>query len=189
LPYINMNWWDGWMASLTRWTWVWVDCGNWWRTGRPGMLQFMGLQSRTRLSDWTELNMNWPQVYLCPPHPEPPPTSLPTLLSQSTSFGCPASCIELTLVIYFTYGNVQMFQCYSLKSSHSLLLPLNPKVCSLHLSLLCCPACRTVGIIFLIPYMCVNIWYLSFSFWLTSLCIIGSRFIHIIRTDSNVSFL
>ena len=36
--------WDGWMASLTRWTWVWVNSGNWWWTGRPGVLQFMGSQ-------------------------------------------------------------------------------------------------------------------------------------------------
>jgi len=35
--------WDGWMASLTQWTWVWVDSGSWWWTGRPGVLQFMGL--------------------------------------------------------------------------------------------------------------------------------------------------
>ena len=48
--------WDGWMASLTRWTWVWVNSGSWWCTGRPGVLQFMGSQSRTWLSDWTELN-------------------------------------------------------------------------------------------------------------------------------------
>ena len=48
--------WDGWMASPTRCTWVWVDSGSWWWTGRPGVLRFMGLQSRTRLSDWTELN-------------------------------------------------------------------------------------------------------------------------------------
>ena len=41
--------WDGWMASLTQWTWVWIDSGSWWWTGRPGMLQFMGSQSRTRL--------------------------------------------------------------------------------------------------------------------------------------------
>ena len=34
--------WDGWMASLTRWTWVWVNSGRWWWTGRPGVLQFMG---------------------------------------------------------------------------------------------------------------------------------------------------
>ena len=36
--------WDGWMASLTQWTWVWAKSGRWWRTGNPGMLQFMGLQ-------------------------------------------------------------------------------------------------------------------------------------------------
>ena len=36
--------WDGWMASLTRWTWVWVNSGSWWWTGRPGMLRFMGSQ-------------------------------------------------------------------------------------------------------------------------------------------------
>ena len=34
--------WDGWMASLTQWTWVWVNSGSWWWTGRPGVLRFMG---------------------------------------------------------------------------------------------------------------------------------------------------
>ena len=47
--------WDGWMASPTQWTWVWVDSGSLWWTGRPSVLQFMGLQ-RVR-NDWvTELN-------------------------------------------------------------------------------------------------------------------------------------
>ena len=47
--------WDGWMASLIQWTWVWVISGSWWWTGRPGVLQFMGSQ-RVR-HDWaTELN-------------------------------------------------------------------------------------------------------------------------------------
>ena len=36
--------WDSWMASLTRWTWVWVNSGSWWWTGRPAVLRFMGLQ-------------------------------------------------------------------------------------------------------------------------------------------------
>ena len=36
--------WDGWMASLTRWTWVSVYSRSWWRTGRPGVLRFMGSQ-------------------------------------------------------------------------------------------------------------------------------------------------
>ena len=47
--------WDGWMASPTRWTWVWVNSGSWWWTGRPGVVRFMRLQ-RAR-HDWaTELN-------------------------------------------------------------------------------------------------------------------------------------
>ena len=36
--------WDGWMVSLTLWTWVWASSGCWWWTGKPGMLQFMWLQ-------------------------------------------------------------------------------------------------------------------------------------------------
>ena len=49
--------WDGWMASLTQWTWVWASSGNWWWTGRPGMLQSMGSQRvrhdwATELTDW-----------------------------------------------------------------------------------------------------------------------------------------
>ena len=47
--------WDGWMASPTQWTWVSVNSGSWWWTGRPGVLRFMGPQ-RVR-QDWaTELN-------------------------------------------------------------------------------------------------------------------------------------
>ena len=34
--------WDGLLASPTQWTWVWVNSRNWWWTGRPGVLQFMG---------------------------------------------------------------------------------------------------------------------------------------------------
>ena len=48
--------WDGWMASPTRWTWVWVNSGSLWWTGRPGVLRFMGSQ-RVR-HDWeTELTI------------------------------------------------------------------------------------------------------------------------------------
>ena len=51
--------WDGWMASPTQWTWVWVNFGSWWCTGRPGVLQSLGSQ-RVR-HDWaTELN--WTEV-------------------------------------------------------------------------------------------------------------------------------
>ena len=48
--------WDGGMASPTRWTWVWVNSGSWWWTGRPGVLQSIGSdKSRTQLSDSVEL--------------------------------------------------------------------------------------------------------------------------------------
>ena len=36
--------WDGWMASPTWWTWVWVNSWSWWWIGRPGVLWFMGSQ-------------------------------------------------------------------------------------------------------------------------------------------------
>ena len=50
---------DGWMASPTRWTWVWASFGSWW-TGKPGVTVVHGItKSRTQLSDWTELN--WKQ--------------------------------------------------------------------------------------------------------------------------------
>ena len=52
--------WDCWMASQTQWTWVWVRSRSWWWSGRPGMLQSMGLQ-RVRHNwanelNWTELS-------------------------------------------------------------------------------------------------------------------------------------
>ena len=51
--------WDGWMASLTRWMWAWVNSGSWWWTWRPGVLRFMGWQRVGH--DWaTELN--WSQL-------------------------------------------------------------------------------------------------------------------------------
>ena len=63
--------WDGWMASPTRWTWVWACSGSWWWTGKPGTLQSTGLQRVGR--DWaTELNWsdmhNWMQRPLVGKH-------------------------------------------------------------------------------------------------------------------------
>ena len=55
--------WDGWMASRTRWTWVWVNSGNWWWRGRPGMLRFMGSQrvghDWVTEMNWTDLAKQW----------------------------------------------------------------------------------------------------------------------------------
>ena len=83
------------------------------------------------------ISMNRPQVFMCPPHPEPllpaPSPPHPSGLSQRTCFWCPPSCIKLALVIYFTYGTVYLSVLFS-QIIPPLPLLLNPKVCSLHLS-------------------------------------------------------
>ena len=63
--------WDGWVASLTWWTWVWASSGSWWWTGKPGMLQSMGSQKVGHdwvtelnwLSDWTELTEGYMPIH------------------------------------------------------------------------------------------------------------------------------
>ena len=47
---------DGWMASLTWWTWVWASSGSWWWTGKPGVLQSMGSQ---RVGNDRATELNW----------------------------------------------------------------------------------------------------------------------------------
>ena len=53
--------WDGWMASPAQWTWVWVNSRNWWWTGRPGVLQFMGSQ---RVGHNWATELNWTEGHL-----------------------------------------------------------------------------------------------------------------------------
>ena len=48
--------WDGWLASPTQWTWIWVDSDSWWCTGRPGVLQSMG---SPRVKHDSETKLNW----------------------------------------------------------------------------------------------------------------------------------
>ena len=48
--------WDGWMAPLTLWTWVWVNSGSWWWTGRLGMLHACKESDMAEQVNWTELN-------------------------------------------------------------------------------------------------------------------------------------
>ena len=58
------------MASRIQWTYVWVNSGSWWWTGRPGMLRFMGSQTVGHEWDWTELNwtdtllQSWAKYYI-----------------------------------------------------------------------------------------------------------------------------
>ena len=53
--------WDGWIASPTQWTWVWVSSRSWWWTGKPGVLQSMGSQRVGH--DWA-IELNWTGLYL-----------------------------------------------------------------------------------------------------------------------------
>ena len=74
--------WDGWMASLTQWTWVLVDSGSWWQTGGPGMLQSMELQKVGH--DWaTELNWTEPKLSVSK-------TWLCSIEKTQPSYWCPA---------------------------------------------------------------------------------------------------
>ena len=76
--------WDGWMASPTQWTWVWVNSGSWWWTGRPDMLQSMGLQ---RIGHYWATELNWTEEIKL--------ESLSALVSR----GDAATCI-----IFFTFA-------------------------------------------------------------------------------------
>ena len=98
------------------------------------------------------IDMSQPWVYMCSPswHSLPPLSlSYPSGSSQCTSPEHPVTCIKPGLAIYFTYGIINMFQCYSLKSSQRCLLPQSLKVCSLYLCLFCCLAYRIIVTIFL----------------------------------------
>ena len=55
--YMGNRGWDGWMASLTQWTWVWVNSRSWWWTGKPGVPQSVGSQ-RVRHNWAAELKLN-----------------------------------------------------------------------------------------------------------------------------------
>ena len=109
------------------------------------------------------INMNWPQVYTCSYHPELhlPPYPIPLGCPQAPALSAliHASNLHWSSILHVV---MYMFQCYSLKLSHPRLLPLSPNVCSLHLCLFCCPACRIVVTIFLFCEWCKGvIWLFS----------------------------
>ena len=135
------------------------------------------------------INMHPPQVYTCSPSwtPLPPPSlSHPSGSSQCTSPKLLVSCIKPGLAIRFLY-----YTCFNA------ILPNHPprlshKVQKTVLYICVSFAVSHTGLLlpsFWIPYICISILYWCFSFWLTSLCIISSSFIYLIRTDSNVFFL
>ena len=114
--------WDGWMVSPTRWTWVWVNSGSWWWTGRPGMLRFMGSQRVGH--DWvTELNWTELNIIYCV-----------WLLSHfSYVWLCPALWTLACQVPLCTPGKNTGVDCYALLQEICLIQGLNPRLlCLLH---------------------------------------------------------
>ena len=105
----------------------------------------------------------------CVPHPEPPfhlphhsiPQGHPSAPALSTLSH--ASNLDWWSISHMI---IYMFQCYSLKSSHPCLLPQSPKVCSLHLCLLCCFAYRVIITIFL-NSIYIHRWTVLVFFFLT----------------------
>ena len=133
---------------------------------------------------WLESTMN---VHVFPtlnPPPHPIPLGHPSAPVLSTLYH--ASNLDWWFVSHIIF---YMFQCHSPKLSHPRPLPQSPKDCSIHLYLFCCLKYRVIITFFLNSIYMRYILYWCFSFWLTSLCIIGSSFIHLIRTDSNVFLL
>ena len=117
----------------------------------------------------------------------PPPswTSLPAPTSPLPHLGCQNPGLSFLCCTATSHGLsilhmvMYIFQCYSLNSFHSLPTPLCPHQFSMSESLF-------------LPWkwvhqyhLCINIWHLFFYFWLTSLCITGSRFIYLTTTDLN----
>ena len=136
------------------------------------------------------IDMNPPQVYMCSPSWTllPPPSPYhPSGSSQCTSLKHPVSCIEPGLAIRFTYDIIHVSMPFSqtIPPSPS---PTESKrlfYTSVSLLLSCIQGYRY----HLSKFHIYALVYWCFSFWLTSLCIIGSSFIHLIRIDSNVFFL
>ena len=121
-----------------------------------------------------------------PPHPEPlshfPPHPIPLACLRAPALGSLLHALNWhwSSVLYMV---MYMFQCYTLKSSHPCLLPLSPKV-SLHLCLLCCPACRIIITILLNSiYICVCVYIY------VCVCVCVCVLIHSICREENSNLL
>ena len=123
-------------------------------------------------------------MHMCPPILNPQSTCIP----KPIPLGCPRT-LALSALLHISnlhwsfilHMVMYTFQYCSLKSSHARLLPQNPKVCSLHMCLFCCLAYRIVIAVFLNSIYMHSYTVLVFCFWFTSLFIIVSSFIHLIR--------
>ena len=137
------------------------------------------------------INTNQPQVHMCPPSGTPsllPPHPVPLGCSRALALSVllHASNLDWSSVLHIV---IYMFRCYSLKSSYPRLPPHSQKLSILYICVSFAAFHIGLSLASLqVSYICVNILYWCFSFWLTSLCIIGSSFIHLIGTDWKVLF-
>ena len=100
------------MASLTRWAWIWVNCGSWWWTRRPGVLRFTGSQRVGH--DWvTELNWTHPNGSSISPFWD----SSMLLYVPSVPFYCEAAPSECVCITYMYVLQI----IYSLTDAHFLI--------------------------------------------------------------------
>ena len=137
------------------------------------------------------IDMNPPRVYMSSQTWTPLPLPTPYHLSGSslcTSPKHPVSCIKHRLAIRFLHDSIHVSMPFSQ------IIPPSPSPSeskSLLYTSVSLLLSRIQGHHYHLSkfHICVSILYWCFSFWLTSLCIIGSSFIHLIRTDSNVFFL
>ena len=159
------------MASLIQWTCVWASSKSWWWTGYPGVLQSMGSQ-RVGHNWATELTEHESAtgIHMSPTYRNPIPPPFPLYLSelsQSTSFGCPVTCIELLLFICFMYGNIhvsvlfsQIIPCLpSPTESKKSVLYISVSFADLHVG-------SSVSS-FYISYICINVQYLYINVYIT----------------------
>ena len=130
--------------------------------------------------------------YTCVPHPEPP-SHLPP---HTIPLGHPSAPPWASCIMHRTWtGNsfhIRYCTCFNaiLPNQPTLTLSHRVQKTVLHICVFFDVSHTELSLSsFYISYICISILYWCFSFWLTSLCIIGSSFMHLIRTDSNVFFL
>ena len=138
------------------------------------------------------IDLNHPWIYMCSPSQSPLPPPSPSHPSGSSQCSSPEHLSHASNLGWRSVSHliVYLFQCCSLRTSHPCLLPQSPKVCSIYLCLFFCFAYRVIITIFLnsiyMRYYTVLVFIFLVYF---TLYIMGSSFIHLIRTDSNVFFL